>query len=54
MWGGKPGLPYSRIRGNMLVAKMFADVIKNKQSPKDAMQIYGQQIEKITRQGDEI
>jgi len=53
-WGGKPGLPFSRIRGNMMVAKMFADVIQEKETPRDAMRIWAQRMELIARRGDEV
>ncbi len=53
-WGGKPGLPFSRIRGNMMVAKMFADVIQGKETPRDAMRIWAYRMELIARRGNEV
>jgi multiple sugar transport system substrate-binding protein len=53
-WGGVPGLPFSRIRGNMMIAKMFTDVIREKETPKEAMRIWGQRMERIARRGDQI
>lgn len=53
-WGGKPGLPFSRIRGNMMVAKMFAEVIQGKETPRDAMRIWANRMERIARRGDEV
>jgi multiple sugar transport system substrate-binding protein len=53
-WGGIPGLPSHRIRGNMMVAKMFADVIQGKETPRDAMRLWANRMEIIARRGDEI
>ena len=53
-WGGTPGLPLSRIRGNMMVAKMFADVIQGKETPQDAMRLWAGRMELVARRGDEI
>jgi len=39
-WGGVPGPAFSRIRAQRLVARMFADVVKGKETPQDAMRIW--------------
>jgi hypothetical protein len=33
---------------------MFADVIQEKETPRDAMRIWAQRIERIARRGDEV
>ena len=53
-WGGRPGLPASRIRGNMMVAKMFTEVIQGKETPQDGMRLWAQRMQRVVRRGDEI
>jgi len=53
-WGGRPGLPASRIRGNMMVAKMFTEVVKGKETPQEGMRLWAQRMKLVVRRGDEV
>jgi len=53
-WGGRPGLPASRIRGNMMVAKMFTEVVKGKETPQEGMRLWAQRMKRVVRRGDEV
>jgi hypothetical protein len=37
-----------------MVAKMFADVVQGKETPKDAMRLWANRMEIIARRGDEV